>query len=605
MGFLNSSGTKVERNRLFVTNNEGSTLPPGTPVYIKSRSNDEILIGMSNADIAATMPAIGVTTRSMKVGESADILLGGFTDEIELGGLTTATVGQTLYVSQTGTLTNVQPTAGTVQSIGTILEVNAAGDTATESLISFVGAGAAEVGGAERLGGGGASFELKGDIPATGTLTFTDQPSDGDTITVGGVVITFRNTLTGSGDEVKIQSSLSSTITRLTGYFNNNNQSFTAYFTVSTSTPVYGVKLSTTSLKIVHFDGGTVGNSVTTTSSGANFSWGAPTLEGGTDDTHAVINNSGNVYMKAVCASERISHGNLLYMVGYDSKTGLPAVNEDSYQIDGVLTKHSPGSATPIGIAYDPDANGSFNTINQGETFDVLLFGVIGQVYVYVDTTTGLRPNFGETLSSTAENLSLAPNNGGGLPVATMLYPGTDSSFAADAIVFYHGGISSPYTRPTFDGVYNQNTTRLTGVSAAGVTQGCLVVQDGVSGSVQTLWMANYRHYTSADANLDIVGIVAQTQSGQTRDDELGVCINGLVSNVTVYDATGAVIPTTNPGTSIHGDVVYAGDGTINPSHVLTTDPTSGVAVGTVSTDSLRGFLQPDTFTILFQPHRL
>lgn len=149
MGFLNSSGTRVERNRLFVTNDEGSILPPGTPVYIKSRSNDEIMIGMSDADIDATMPAIGITIKKMKVGESADILLGGFVDEIELGGLTAATVGQTLYVSQTGTLTNVEPAAGTVQSIGTILEVNAAGDTATEALIAFGGAGAG--------GGGGAS----------------------------------------------------------------------------------------------------------------------------------------------------------------------------------------------------------------------------------------------------------------------------------------------------------------------------------------------------------------------------------------------------------------------------------------------------------------
>ena len=142
---------------------------------------------------------------------------------------------------------------------------------------------------------GGSPFEFNGDIPASGVLTFTDQPSDGDTITVGGVVITFRNTLTGSGDEVRIQSNLNTTITRLRDYFNNNYQSFTAYFTVSTNTPVYGVKLNTTSLKIVHFEGGTVGNSVTTTSSGANFSWGAPTLEGGTNGTSAVTNDSGNV----------------------------------------------------------------------------------------------------------------------------------------------------------------------------------------------------------------------------------------------------------------------------------------------------------------------
>lgn len=172
MGFLNSSGTKVERNRLFVTNNEGSTLPPGTPVYIKSRSNDEILIGMSDADIDATMPAIGITTKRMKAGESADILLGGFIDEIELGGLTTATVGQTLYVSQTGTLTNVEPAAGTVQSIGTILEVNAAGDTATEALIAFGGAGAG--------GGGGASSIIElDDTPA-------DYGTNGQVLTTNG-----------------------------------------------------------------------------------------------------------------------------------------------------------------------------------------------------------------------------------------------------------------------------------------------------------------------------------------------------------------------------------------------------------------------------------
>lgn len=449
---------------------------------------------------------------------------------------------------------------------------------------------------------GSSPFQFNADIPASGTLTFTGLPSDGDTITVGGTVITFRTVLTGSGDEIKIEPSVSNQTLRVEQYFNNSTQ-FLNLYNVATKIPVVAERPNNETIKITYLEGGAVGNTVATTSSGANFSWGAATLEGGADNTSAVTSDGGNIYMKCV-AIEAISHGNICYLAGWDSSTGLPLVIDNSYSTKGLSYKRGSGALVPFGIAFDAEANGSFNTIKPGEVFNVCLFGIVGQVYVYVDTTTGLRPNPGETLSLTGTKLALSPNNGDGQPLATMLYPGTNSTFVPDAIVFFHGGLSSPFTRPTIDGAYSENTTRVSGISTTGVTAGCLVVHSGnTSPSPITRYLVNYRHYTGTDANLDIVGIATRTESGSQDSEIIGVCINGLVSNVTLYDAAGAVIPTTT--TTIYGDVVYAGDGTINPSHVLTTDPTSGVAVGIVSTDSPRGALQPNTWTILFQPYRL
>ena len=444
--------------------------------------------------------------------------------------------------------------------------------------------------------GGGGTFEYRADTPASGTITFTQTPANGETITIGGNVITFVSAFTGSGNEVKIQGSgLSSTLTFLVDLLKNNTRG--AYGSDVTF-PVVPVR-DGNSIKVISLANGSAGNSVTTTTTVTGASWGAATLEGGVDDT-AAVNEDVNIYVKAV-ATSATSHGTVVYQTGFDNLTGLPFVS-DVYQDIGGGSQKPEQTFVPFGIAYDASANGSFNTIAEGETFDVCIYGVVKNAYVYTDPATGLRPPSGAALNTNGM-LTLGPDNGLGQPIATMLYKGTDSDFATDAIIFFNGGISSPFTRPTLDGVFRSATLRISGETVSGVTAGALVVSEGVwdPRSLGT----RYRHYTSSDLTTDIVGIAGATRNNGNENDNFSVCINGLIGSVPVYDASGVIISTEDTGLIV-GDTVYAGDGTVNPSHVLTTDPTSGVAVGLVSRPNFQGLgLPANLWQVVFQPNRL
>ena len=105
--------------------NEGTTIPVGSPVYAKGIQGDRILIGIADANDSAKMPAIGVTTAELTDGSTGRIITSGiFTETVT--GLTGVSVHDTIYVSNTGTLTNVKPSSYTdlVQNIGVVLQTN-------------------------------------------------------------------------------------------------------------------------------------------------------------------------------------------------------------------------------------------------------------------------------------------------------------------------------------------------------------------------------------------------------------------------------------------------------------------------------------------------
>jgi len=104
---------------------EGATIPVGSPVYAKGIQGDRILIGIADANDSAKMPAIGVTTAELTDGSTGRIITSGiFTETVT--GLTSVSVHDTIYVSNTGALTNVKPSNYTdlVQNIGVVLQTN-------------------------------------------------------------------------------------------------------------------------------------------------------------------------------------------------------------------------------------------------------------------------------------------------------------------------------------------------------------------------------------------------------------------------------------------------------------------------------------------------
>lgn len=450
-------------------------------------------------------------------------------------------------------------------------------------------------------------YEYSSGLPASATLTFSGLPADGETLTIDGTVITFRNTLTGSGNEIKIQSSINFQSRRIVLFFGNSQQTSSAY-TIESEFSVNALNLNDDGvITLVAKTAGTVGNAISVATTIANATLSGATLSGGTD-ADASVSAGGNVYVEAV-AAEAISHSTVVYQIGIDQTTGLPLVIDNEGIARGVNADTYGATYTPMGLAYDEEvidgtASG-FNTIGEGETFKICSHGIVDKAIVYIDPITGKRPLAGASLTGGVTGAILTADSGSGQSIATMIIPGSDSTFVQDAVVYVNGGIEDSYLRPTRDGVSRESTLRLPAVGNAGVTAGSLVVHAGDTSSDLgngVAFVSNVRHYTSTDANLDIIGISSATVTGNGSDDGMGVCAHGLV-NATVYDASGNVLTSETAG--LLSSVVYAGDGTTNASHLLTTDPTSGVAVGIIYGYPIRGAAEVDKFSILFQPYRL
>jgi hypothetical protein len=117
---------------------------------------------------------------------------------------------------------------------------------------------------------------------ATGTLTFTGLPSDGQTVTIGSMVYTFRTTLTSAPYEVYIGINAGACANHLVDAINAESSTAGVAWSSGRSHPdvtasnVAGVITVTANLY------GTYGNSIATTETCSNASWGDVTLTTGT-----------------------------------------------------------------------------------------------------------------------------------------------------------------------------------------------------------------------------------------------------------------------------------------------------------------------------------
>jgi hypothetical protein len=108
-----------------IENNEGSVMSAGTPVYAKGISGNRILVGAACANDTTKMPAIGILLEETADGATGEIITAGLFNKT-VTGLTGVSVGDTVYVTNAGTLGVVRPTAATdgVQNIGVVLQTS-------------------------------------------------------------------------------------------------------------------------------------------------------------------------------------------------------------------------------------------------------------------------------------------------------------------------------------------------------------------------------------------------------------------------------------------------------------------------------------------------
>jgi hypothetical protein len=122
---------------------------------------------------------------------------------------------------------------------------------------------------------------------ATGTLTFTGQPADSDTFTLGTQTYTYVDTLsTGPtvADEILIGASLSDTLDNTVAAINGGAGEGTTYSTGTVANTDATAALGTNNdVLATAITQGADGNSVATTETGSTMSWGDTTLTGGAD----------------------------------------------------------------------------------------------------------------------------------------------------------------------------------------------------------------------------------------------------------------------------------------------------------------------------------
>lgn len=121
-------------------------------------------------------------------------------------------------------------------------------------------------------------------VKATGTLTSSGNFTDGQTVTIGSKVYTFQTTLTNADGNVAIGADRTASHANLIAAINLGSGSGTAYAADMTIHPtVEGVSSNATTSVVRAKTAGTAGNSIATTETQTNASWGASTLASGAD----------------------------------------------------------------------------------------------------------------------------------------------------------------------------------------------------------------------------------------------------------------------------------------------------------------------------------
>lgn len=133
-------------------------------------------------------------------------------------------------------------------------------------------------------------FGTAGDVAASGTLTSdATAPSDGDTVTIGSTVYTFKTALSTGPTvafEVLIGASAAASLDNLKSAINLTAGIGTTYSTGTTIHPTVSATTNTdTTQLVVAKTSGTGGNSIATTEASSHLSWGASTLASGADAT--------------------------------------------------------------------------------------------------------------------------------------------------------------------------------------------------------------------------------------------------------------------------------------------------------------------------------
>lgn len=137
----------------------------------------------------------------------------------------------------------------------------------------------------------GASGSTSAGVKATQVLTASDVFSDGETVTVGDKTYTFVDALSGAANEVLIGASAAASLDNLKSAINASAGAGTTYGLGTVANPNVTATTNTDTEQTVEaYRVGTYGNSIATTSTCADATWGAATLASGAEPSTLIMN---------------------------------------------------------------------------------------------------------------------------------------------------------------------------------------------------------------------------------------------------------------------------------------------------------------------------
>jgi hypothetical protein len=145
---------------------------------------------------------------------------------------------------------------------------------------------------------------------ASGTVTFTGQPANNDTVTINGVVITFK-TSGATGAQVNIGATAGATVTNFVNLINGTPDSTndTTGLTVEGNDPLAGTGVTATVdatglIVTLHAVApGTAGNSITLTEAATNVTVSGATLAGGAAETDTAVKRACGIAAQPIAAA--------------------------------------------------------------------------------------------------------------------------------------------------------------------------------------------------------------------------------------------------------------------------------------------------------------
>lgn len=119
-------------------------------------------------------------------------------------------------------------------------------------------------------------------VAAKGVLTISGLPEANNTVTIGSVTYKFV-AAPAAANEVLIGEAVATSIQALTAAVNGSEGAGTLYGTGTVANTQVTASFEADKMTVVAKDAGVAGNSIATTTSGDNLSFGAATLQGGKD----------------------------------------------------------------------------------------------------------------------------------------------------------------------------------------------------------------------------------------------------------------------------------------------------------------------------------